>query len=197
MSMTFEIVIRALMVGFVLSIIGMFTQKKLNPRYEELIEKRMNWVAYLALAAILFALLIHVVLDIWRWRTKSAVPAPVVYASVGLMCLVLGVCTYRIARLKGHGGWQCVVWAIFGATGTGLLAILLCANYYPIGESLSFPIYRGRKITFTCGSCGKYLSDYECNTGTEGVCPKCGNSRIVPTLTKAKEERKAIKLGTG
>jgi hypothetical protein len=190
MYMTVEIIIRAMMVGFVLSIIGLFTQKKLNPRYEELIEKRMNRVAYLALAAIVFALLIHIVLDIWRWRTKLGVPAPVVYTSVGLMCLVLGICTYHIARLKGHGGWQCVVWALFGATGTGLLAILLCANYYPIGEPPGFPIYRGCKITFPCGSCGKHLSDYQCNAGTEGVCPKCGNSRIVPTLKTAQEEKK-------
>lgn len=148
--MTLEIVGRAFFVGVVLSIIGMFTQKKLNPRYEELIEKRMNRVGYLALVAILFVLLIHVALDIWQWRTKSAVPAPVAYTSIGLMCLVLGVCSYFIARLKSQGGWQSVVWAIFGATGTGLLAILLCANYYPIGKPPDFPIYRGRKIRFIC-----------------------------------------------
>lgn len=189
MPMTLEIVGRALLVGFVLSIIGMFTQKKLNPRYEELIEKRMNRVGYLAFVAIFFVLLTHVVLDIWRWRAKSAVPATVVYTSIGLMCLVLGVCSYIISRLKGQGGWQSVVWAIFGATGTGLLALLLCANYYPIGEPPDFLIYRGPKIRFICESCGRHLSDYECNAGTEGVCPKCGNTQIVPTLKRSKEER--------
>lgn len=189
MFVTLGTVIHALLVGFVLSIIGMFTQKKLNPRYEELIEKRMNRVSYLALLAIFSWLLICILFDIYRWRTKSAVPVPVVYTIIGIGVVMLGVCSYLIARLKGQGGWQSFVWAIFGATGTGLLALLLCANYYPIGELPDFPIYRGRKIRFICESCGRHLSDYECNAGTEGVCPKCGNSQIVPTLKGAKEER--------
>jgi len=190
MSVTLEIFVRTLFVGFVLSIIGLFTQKKLNPRYEELIEKRMNRVAQIALLAILFALLICIFLDVWRWRTKSAVPAPLVIISFVLICVVLGASSYLIARLKNQGGWQSVVWAIFGATGTGLLALLLCANYYPLGEPPDFPIYRGRKIRFICGSCGRHLSDYEYNAGTEGVCPKCGNSQIVPTLKEARAKRK-------
>lgn len=191
MSATMQLFVNMLLMGFVLSIIGMFTQKKLNPRYEELIEKRMNRVAYLALLAILGALLICIVLDVWRWRTKSAVPAPVVYTSTGLVWVVMGVCSYFIARLKGKGRWQSVVWAIFGAG--GLLALLFCANYYPIAEQPDFPIYLGRKISFACDSCGKHVSDYECNAGTEGVCPKCGNSQIVPTLKGAKEKRKRHK----
>ena len=134
-------------------------------------------------------LLIHISLDIWQWHTKSAVPKQVIYTSIGIMCFVLGVCSYFIARLKGQFGWQSIVWAIFGATGTGLLALLLCANYYPIGEPPDFPIYRGRKINFICESCKRHLSDYECNAGMEGVCTKCGNSQIVPTLKEAKEER--------
>lgn len=188
MSMTLELVSRWLLAAVVCSIIGMFTQKKLNPRYEELIEKRMNRVGYLAFVAIFFALLTCVVLDVWRWRTKSAVPAAVVYTSIALMCLVLGVCNYLIARLKGQGGWQSVVWAILGAIG-GLFLLLLCASYYPIGEPPDFPMYRGRKIRFICESCGRHLSDYECNAGTEGVCPKCRNIQIVPTLKGSKEER--------
>jgi hypothetical protein len=189
MSVTLGTVIHALLVGFILSIIGMFTQKKLNPRYEELIEKRMNRVAYLAILAIFSWLLVCILFDIWRWHTKSTLQAPVVYTTVGLLLVTLGVCSYFIARLKGQGSWQSVVWAIFGATGTGLLALLLCANYHPIGEPPDFPIYRGRKIRFICESCGKYLSDYECNSGTEGVCTKCGKSQIVPTLKEAQEKR--------
>ncbi|MDH4241184.1 MAG: hypothetical protein OEW48_16625 [Phycisphaerae bacterium] len=186
--LTLEILIRSFGVAIVLWIIGMFTQKKLNPRYEELIEKRMNRVGHLAFAAISCVLLISVFLDIWQWRTKSEVPAPVLFSSFGLILLVLGVCSYLISRLKGQGGWQSIVWAIFGATGTGLLALLLCANYYPVGEPPDFPIYRGRKIRFICESCGRHLSDYECNAGTEGVCPKCGNNQIVPTLKGSKDE---------
>jgi len=188
-ELTLTLVGRALIIGFVLSIIGMFTQKKLNPRYEELIEDRMNRVAHLALAGILFVLLVHVVCDVWLWRTKSAVPRLILYTGIGLMGIVLGVCSYLIARLKNQGGWQSLVWAIFGAGGTGLLALLLCANYYPTGEPPDFPIYRGRKITFICESCGRHLSDYECNSGMEGVCSKCGKSQIVPTMKKAREKK--------
>lgn len=184
---TFELVLRAGVIGFVLSIVGIFTQKKLNPRYEEMIEDRMNRVGRLALGAILFVLLIHIGMDVWIWYTKSAVPLPVVCTVIGLMGIVMGVCSYLIARLKNQGSWQSVVWAIFGATGTGLLALLLCANYYPIGQPPDFPIYRGRKITFRCESCGKYLSDYECNIGTEGVCSTCGKSMVITTEKKQKE----------
>ena len=189
-ELTLTLVVRGVFIGFILSVIGIFTQKKLNPRYENLIEKRMNRVAYLALMAILFALMVSVVFDIWRWRTESVIPAPVVYISIGIVGVVLGICSYLIARLKNQGSWQSVVWAIFGATGTGLLALLLCANYYPIGEPPDFPIYRGRKVTLTCESCGKHLSDYECNAGAEGICPKCGNSQIVRSLKEARAKRK-------
>jgi predicted RNA-binding Zn-ribbon protein involved in translation (DUF1610 family) len=194
--LTLTLVVRAVMIGFVLSIIGMFTQKKLNPRYEKLIEKRMNRVAYLALGAILFVLLVHVIWDIWLWQAKSTIPPLIVYIGIALIIVVLGVCSYLIAHLKNQGSWQSVVWAIFGATGTGLLALLLCANYYPIGAPPEFPIYRGRKITFTCESCGKHLSDYECNIGTEGICPKCGRSQIVSTMKKVREEKESA-MDTG
>ncbi len=46
--MTLELISRWLFAAVVCSIIGMFTQKKLNPRYEELIEKRMNRVVVLS-----------------------------------------------------------------------------------------------------------------------------------------------------
>ena len=193
--LTVQLVVRALLIGVVLSIIGMFTQKKLSPRYEELIEDRMNRVGYLALGAILFVLLIHIAFDVWVWRTKSVIPLPIVLGGIALMGIVLGVCSYVIARLKNQGGWQSVVWAIFGATGTGLLALLLCANYHPIGEPPDFPIYRGRKIKFTCDSCGRHVSDRECNVGTEGVCPKCGKSQVVPAGKKAGEE--GVRMNTG
>lgn len=184
-EMTLTLFARSILVAIVLWIVGLFTQKKLNPQFEELIETRMNRVFYLALVAILFALLTYAFLDIWRWHTKSPVPVPIVYVSIALCVIVLGVCSYFIAHLKGQGGWQSIVWAVFGATGTGLLALLLCANYYPIGEPPDFPIYRGRKITFICESCGKHLSEYECNTGMEGVCLKCGKSQVIPSRKKA------------
>ncbi len=170
--------------------IGTFMYKKLNPRFEELIEKRINRVAYLAIIAILALLLNSIILDIWYPRARSTTAAPIVtaYLIYAPSLIVCGICSYFIARLKGEGCWQSVVLGIFGAIGF-LFAILQCLSYKPIEEKPDYPIYRGKKIAIICESCGRRLHDYECNIGMEGVCPKCGNRQVIPTLKEAKEKR--------
>lgn len=179
MSTAFLLVHGILWAG-VFAVIGLFTQMRLNPRYEELIERRINRVTQLALAGIVFPFVITGALDLWAWRAGSPIPVGVSYAAVAVMILALGICSYFIARVKGQGGWQSVVWAIVGTTGTGLLALLLCANYYPLNDRADFPIYRGRKIRFRCDSCGRALYDYKCNAGTEGQCSQCGKTQVIP-----------------
>ena len=188
LAMTFELtlslLVRGVAIGFLLMIVGFFTQKKLNPRYEELIEARMNRVAQIAVFAIAFTFLVCLGLDYLMSGTDgprrvSILGSMVALVVLGINVIVLGFSSYLIARLKRQGGWQSIVWAIFGATGTGLLALLFCANYHPGDDRPDFPIYRGRKITFCCEPCGRHLSDYECNAGTEGQCPKCGRSQVI------------------
>ena len=193
-GVTLSTVAGTLFAAFIFAVIGFFTQKKLNPRYEDLIENRMSRVAWIAVIAIGSILCGAVVLDLWPWYKRSP-PAPGVVAAVmGLVACILGACSFLIVRLKGHVVWQSAIWAVWGATGAGLLvleavfaplcggllALLLCASYHPVGGVPPFPVYRGRKMTFPCASCGRYLADYECNAGSEGVCPKCKHSQPVP-----------------
>ena len=156
-------------------IIGLFTQKALNPLFEEMIEDRINRVSRLAAAAIAtYFLWPLVMLFLSRGR---GLPEILLYTPV---VAVFVACGYKIARLKGNVVWQSVVWAVASLSLIGFFALLQCASYHPVGESPAFPVYRGRKVKFRCRSCGWHLQDYECNVGDEGICPKCGTSQPIP-----------------
>jgi uncharacterized membrane protein (DUF485 family) len=161
----------------VLSIISYFTRRKLNPRFEELIEKRMESVTRLALLVV--GVTIAAVAALAYAHARLA--APIRIGALVLLVTLWAVCGYRISRLKGNGEATSVFWAFLSLTWYGLLILLVCANYRPTGETPAFPVYRGRKLSFACKSCGHHVSDYECNAGTEGMCPKCGTAQLVPS----------------
>jgi hypothetical protein len=161
-------------------IISLFTRKELNPQFEKMIEKRMNRVTHLTLLAIGVTIVLMVGFRYLRYKYPALLSDERAVAILPVLMGCWAIFTHSIAQLKGFGRWASLVWALIGASGMGLLVLLICVNYRPIGEPPPFPVYRGSKLTFPCASCGRYVSDHRCNAGTEATCPKCGAVQTVP-----------------
>jgi hypothetical protein len=161
----------------VLAILGWFTQKRLNPAYEQMIESRIEGVTRFALLAIGLLAIWLIAVD----GLTTGVASRIIRGVGGpLMIAVWGICGYLISRRRGNPHWKSALWGLFSMTLFGFLVQLQCANYHHAGDPLSIPVYRGKKITFRCASCACLLKDFECNAGNVGVCGKCGHSQTIP-----------------
>ena len=183
---------RLVMLWVIIAIIGRFTKKQLNPRYEDIIDKKMDKVTLLTIIYFGASLIFFILADILTYLTNEKYLLIALtnnkyllisYTIVGVVVVSIQVfCGYRISLLKGNSKGLSILWGIFSITSLGLLILLLCTSYHPIGELPPFPIYRGKKLSIKCISCGHNLRDYECNIGTEGICPKCKTpQRVWPT----------------
>lgn len=165
---TFSFLVRFVFIYLIVSIIGLFTKKKLNPRFEEMIEKRLDKVTMKVILYFATFFGCTFLVDI-----SKPLSVPLLLMIVAGVMAIQFYCGYEVALLKGNVKLQAIFWGILSITGIGFLVLLQCTSYRPIDENPPFNIYRGKKLKFKCASCGTSLMDYECNIGTEGVCPTC------------------------